>query len=328
VQLRDAVVVVTGGTGFLGRHVSAELRQAGAQALPLGRRDFDLRERRGINDMLRTLRPDAVVHLAASVGGIAANRAEPGRFFYENAIMGIELLEACRVHGVAKTVISGTVCAYPKHAQTPFREDELWNGFPEETNAPYGIAKKALLTMAQAYRDQYGTNAIYLLPVNLYGKHDNFDLTTSHVIPGMIRKFLEAKAQGAPSVNLWGDGSPTREFLHVEDAARAFRLALENYDGAAPVNVGSGNEISIAALAELVADLCGYAGEIVWDSSQPNGQPRRRLETSRAEAAFGFRAQVDLREGLRGVIDWYRAATTERAPVVPQRAQLEALALR
>lgn len=307
-QLSDAVVVITGGTGFLGRHVSAELRFAGAQTLPLGRRDFDLRDRRGIHDMLRSVRPDAVVHLAASVGGIGANRAEPGRFFYENAIMGIELLEACRTHGVAKTLISGTVCAYPRNAPTPFREDDLWNGYPEETNAPYGVAKKALLTMAQAYREQYGTNAIYLLPVNLYGPHDNFDLQSSHVIPGMIRKFVCAQAAGVRTVSLWGDGSPTREFLHVRDAARAFRLALERYDDPAPVNIGTSEEISIVALAGMIAELAGYEGAIEWDTSQPNGQPRRRLDVSRA-AEFGFHARIGLREGLRDLIDWYRTST-------------------
>jgi GDP-L-fucose synthase len=258
--------------------------------------------------MLQELRPDAVVHLAAVVGGIGANREQPGRFFYENAIMGIELIEACRVAGVSKTVVSGTICAYPKYTPVPFEEDNLWNGYPEETNAPYGVAKKALLVQTQAYRQQYGMNAIYLLPVNLYGPRDNFDLNSSHVIPAMIRKFVEAQERGEPEVVLWGDGSPTREFLHVADAARAFRMSLENYDGSEPVNVGSGEEISIRALAELVADATGFSGEVVWDASKPNGQPRRKLDTRRAEAAFGFRSSITLQEGVRDVTQWFRAA--------------------
>lgn len=305
-DIKGSVVAVTGGTGFLGRHVAAELHRAGAQVLALGSQDFDLRRRHQIDRMLREIRPHAVVHLAASVGGIGANRAEPGRFFYENAIMGIELLEACRAFNVGKVLISGTVCAYPKHTPLPFRENDLWNGYPEETNAPYGIAKKALLVQAQSYREQYGMNAIYVLPVNLYGPHDNFDLQSSHVIPAMIRKFLEARDRGEPTVTLWGDGSPTREFLHVDDAARAFRLALQHYDGAEPVNVGSGEEISIKTLAETVAEVTGFAGEIIWDTNQPNGQPRRKLETSRAKAAFGFESRVRLTDGLHDVAEWYR----------------------
>jgi GDP-L-fucose synthase len=317
-----AVVAVTGGTGFLGRHVVGELRRSGARVLALGRQDYDLRHRHQIDRMLRDIRPTAVVHLAASVGGIGANRAEPGRFFYENAIMGIELLEACRVSGVEKILVSGTVCAYPKFTPLPFREDDLWNGYPEETNAPYGIAKKILLVQAQAYREQYGMNAIYLLPVNLYGPHDNFDLQSGHVIPAMIRKFLEAQDRGERSVTLWGDGSPTREFLHVDDAARAFRLALQNYDAADPINVGSGDEISIRTLAETVADATGFAGEIVWDTSQPNGQPRRKLDTSRAKEAFGFESSVKLTDGIRDVVDWYRGSRRDEAarqtrPAVP-----------
>jgi GDP-L-fucose synthase len=304
-DLQDAKVVVTGGTGFLGRHVCDELARAGAKAEPVGRARHDLRRRAEIDRMLADIRPDAVVHLAAVVGGIGANRAHPGQFLYENAIMGLELLEACRVAGVAKTVVAGTVCAYPKHTPVPFREEHLWDGYPEETNAPYGLAKKLLLAQAQAYRAEYGMNAIYLLPVNLYGPGDNFDLETSHVIPAMIRKFAEARAAAAPSVTLWGDGSPTREFLYVEDAARAFRLALERYDSSAPINVGSGEEISIWDLAGAVADATGYQGEILWDPTKPNGQPRRRLDTSRAGKLLGFRTEVGFHEGIAVTADWY-----------------------
>ena len=266
--------------------------------------------------MLQEVRPDAVVHLAASVGGIGANRAEPGRFFYENAIMGIELIEACRARGVAKTLVAGTICAYPRNTPVPFREGDLWNGYPEETNAPYGIAKKALLVQAQAYREQYGMNCIYLLPVNLYGPKDNFDLDTSHVIPAMLRKFFDAQASGSNRVTLWGDGSPTREFLYVEDAARAFRLALEHYSGAEPVNVGSGEEISIRDLAEAVREVTGYRGAIEWDTTMPNGQARRRLATDQAERAFGFRAKVGLREGLERTAAWARATNAFGSPAV------------
>ena len=307
-ELLNTTVAVTGGTGFLGSHVTEELKRAGATALALGSATYDLRRRTEITRMLHELRPDAVVHLAAVVGGIGANREQPGRFFYENAIMGIELIEACRVAGVSKTVVSGTICAYPKYTPVPFEEDNLWDGYPEETNAPYGVAKKALLVQAQAYRQQYGMNSIYLLPVNLYGPRDNFDLNSSHVIPAMIRKFVEAQERGEREVVLWGDGSPTREFLHVADAARAFRLALENYDGSEPVNVGSGEEISIRALAELVADATGFDGEIIWDASKPNGQPRRKLDTRRAEKAFGFRSSITLRDGVRDVTRWFRGA--------------------
>jgi GDP-L-fucose synthase len=306
-DLQDAKVVVTGGTGFLGRHVCDELVQAGAKVEPVGRARYDLRRRAEIDRMLADTRPDAVVHLAAVVGGIGANRAHPGQFLYENAIMGLELLEACRVAGVAKTVVAGTVCAYPKHTPVPFREEHLWDGYPEETNAPYGLAKKLLLAQAQAYRAEYGMNAIYLLPVNLYGPGDNFDSETSHVIPALIRKFIEARDTGAPSATLWGDGSPTREFLYVEDAARAFRLALERYDGADPVNVGSGDEISIKDLAGLIAEKTGYRGEIAWNVTRPNGQPRRSLDTSRASRLLGFEAEVSLKEGMALTMAWFEA---------------------
>jgi len=304
-DLRDARVVVTGGTGFLGRHVCDELARAGAKVEPVGRVRYDLRHRAEIHRMLTDTYPDAVVHLAAVVGGISANRAHPGQFLYENAIMGLELLEACRVGGVAKTVVAGTVCAYPKHTPVPFLEDHLWDGYPEETNAPYGLAKKLLLAQAQAYRAEYGMNAIYLLPVNLYGPGDNFDLETSHVIPAMIRKFAEARAAGAPSVTLWGDGSPTREFLYVEDAARAFHLAMERYDSPEPINLGSGEEIAIADLAAVIAGATGYRGEIIWETTKPNGQPRRCLDTGRARELLEFEPEVGLEEGLARTMAWF-----------------------
>jgi GDP-L-fucose synthase len=305
VRLAGATVAVTGGTGFLGRHLARELESAGAKVAALGRADYDLRRRAEVDAMLAELQPDAVVHLAAVVGGIGANRDQPGRFFYENALMGIELLEACRQAEIPKVLVSGTVCAYPKHTPVPFQETGLWDGYPEETNAPYGLAKKMLLVQAQAYRDQYGMNAVYLLPVNLYGPHDNFDLDSSHVIPAMIRKFAEARDRDEPQVVLWGDGSPTREFLHVRDASRAFRLALERYDGPEPVNLGSGDEISIRDLATVVATATGYRGEVVWDRSKPNGQPRRRLATDRARALLGFDATIALAEGIADLVAWY-----------------------
>jgi GDP-L-fucose synthase len=308
-NLDGATVVVTGGTGFLGRHVCRELEQAGSNVCPVGRRQYDLRQRVEIDRMLIDIHPNAVVHLAAVVGGIGANRAHPGQFLYENAIMGLELLEACRVAGVPKTVIAGTVCAYPKHTPVPFREEHLWDGYPEETNAPYGLAKKLLLAQAQAYRAEYGMNAVYLLPVNLYGPGDNFDLETSHVIPAMIRKFAEAKASGAPSITLWGDGSPTREFLYVEDAARAFRQALECYDGPEPINVGSGEEISIKDLAGLLAETIGYRGAILWDGTKPNGQPRRCLDTCKGKELLRFLPGVGLEEGIVRTVEWHRATT-------------------
>jgi GDP-L-fucose synthase len=303
-DLQGATVTVTGGTGFLGRYVCKELEAHGAKVHAIGRAAYDLRHRAEIDLMLIETRPDAVVHLAAVVGGIGANRAHPGQFLYENAIMGLELLEACRVAEVEKTVVAGTVCAYPKHTPVPFREEHLWDGYPEETNAPYGLAKKLLLAQCQAYRAEYGMNAIYLLPVNLYGPGDNFDLETSHVIPAMIRKFIEAKASGAPSVTLWGDGSPTREFLYGEDAARAFRLALERYDGPEPINVGSGEEISMTDLAALVAETVGYRGEILWDRRKPNGQPRRCLDTTRAHHLLGFQVHVELHKGVLNTVSW------------------------
>ena len=302
VVLDGGRVVVTGGTGFLGSHVARHLAGEGADVVAIGSADYDLRERSEISAMLRALRPDAVIHLAAIVGGIGANQAEPGRFFYENALMGIELLEACRVERVPKVVVAGTVCAYPRVVSLPFCEADIWSGYPEETNAPYGLAKRMLLVQAQAYRQQYGCNFIYLLPTNLYGPGDHAELETSHVIPAMIRKFSTARDAGVATVQLWGDGTPTREFLHVEDAARAFGLALERYDGPEPVNVGSGVEISIRALAELVRELTGFEGAIQWEPARPNGQPRRRLDTTRAREAFGFEATVPFRAGLEQTI--------------------------
>lgn len=298
VNLENARVVITGGTGFLGSHLARHLAVRGADVVALGSTDYDLRERSEITAMLTDLQPDAVIHLAAVVGGIGANQAQPGRFFYENAIMGIELLEACRVAHVPKVVLAGTVCAYPRDASLPFREAALWSGYPETTNAPYGLAKRMLVTQALAYRQQYGCNFVYLLPTNLYGPGDHDELETSHVIPAMIRKFAAARATGSSAVQLWGDGSPTRDFLYVEDAARAFGLALERYDASDPINVGSGEEISIRELASLVRELTGFEGAIEWEPERPGGQPRRRLDTTRAREEFGFEATVPFRAGL------------------------------
>ena len=308
-NLAGSRIVVTGGTGFLGQQVVRELDREGAKVVGVGSRDYDLRSRDRIERLIDDTTPDALVHLAAVTGGIGANRDAPGTFFYDNAIMGIELLEACRAHQVEKVVIAGTVCSYPKYTSTPFREADLWNGYPEETNAPYGLAKKMLLVQSQAYREQFGLNAVNLLVVNLYGPGDNFDLSSSHVIPAMIRRFVEARAGDVSDVVLWGDGSPTREFIHVYDAARAFRLALEKYDDPDPVNIGSGTEISIRDLAETVARVVGYEGRISWDPSKPNGQPSRRLDTTRARQLFGFEASTGFEEGLAETVAWYRAHT-------------------
>jgi len=298
-------VCVTGGAGFLGSCVAERLRQRGAEVFVPRRREYDLTTPSGIDRMFRDARPEVLFHLAAVVGGIGANRENPGRFFYENAIMGIQLIEAARLANVEKTIVAGTICSYPKFAPVPFREETLWDGYPEETNAPYGIAKKALLVQCQAYRRQYGMNAVFLMPVNLYGPRDNFDLHSSHVIPALIRKCVEARQKGLRELVCWGDGSPTREFLYVEDAAEAFVLAAERYDGEEPVNIGSGEEISIRDLVQKIADLTGFSGQIVWDTGKPNGQPRRRLDVSRAWERFGFRAQTSLDEGLRKTIRWY-----------------------
>lgn len=299
-------VLVTGGAGFLGSHLVRKLEQRGCRNVFVPRSfQYDLRQRTAIQEVLTLSRPDIVFHLAAVVGGIGANRAYPGTFFYDNLIMGIQVMEEARQAGVSKFVAVGTVCAYPKFTPVPFREDDLWNGYPEETNAPYGLAKKMLLVQAQAYRAQYGFNAIYLLPTNLYGPGDRFDLETAHVIPALIRKCIEARDRGAEEIVLWGDGSPTREFLYVEDAADGLILAAERYDGPEPVNLGSGFEISIKDLANLIARYVGFSGKIAWDTSMPNGQPRRRLDTRRAKELFGFQATVPFEEGLRRTINWY-----------------------
>ena len=315
-NLAQQRIVVTGGAGFLGRCVQAELKARGVPAesilVPLIEHYDFTREADAVR-MYDDMRPTVVMHLAAEVGGIGANRDNPGRFFYSNMAMGLHLIEHARRRGLNKFVQVGTICAYPKFAPIPFREDDLWNGYPEETNAPYGVAKKALLVMCQAYRQQYGLNAIYLLPVNLYGPRDNFDLETSHVIPALIRKMLEARERGEREIVLWGDGSPTREFLYVEDCAEGIVLAAQRYDGAEPVNLGTGAEISIRALAELIGELTGFDGEIVWDTSKPNGQPRRALDTSRAMELFGFRARTALREGLEQTVAWYRTAAPAHA---------------
>jgi GDP-L-fucose synthase len=309
-------IAVTGGAGFLGGYVVARLRAIGCRDVFVPRRkDFDLTRAGDIENLFALCRPEVLFHLAAAVGGIGANRANPGRFFYENAIMGIQLIEAARRWGVEKTVVVGTVCAYPKFTPVPFREEDLWAGYPEETNAPYGIAKKALLAQCQAYRQQYGMNAIYLLPVNLYGPRDNFDPPSSHVIPGLIRKCVEAAAEGRPELVCWGDGSPTREFLYVEDCAEGIIRAAECYDKPEPVNLGSGREIAIRDLAALLARLTGYRGRITWDVSQPNGQPRRCLDTSRADREFGFRARTGLEEGLRRTVEFYLSSRALPEPV-------------
>ena len=310
-------IVVTGGAGFLGSVLVNKLRVRGCQNIFVPRsKSYDLREQKMIVKLYNEVKPDVVIHLAAVVGGIGANLANPGRFFYDNAIMGIQLMEYARRWAVEKFVAVGTVCAYPKFASVPFKEEELWNGYPEETNAPYGLAKKMLLVQAQAYREQYGFNAIYLLPVNLYGPGDNFDLDTSHVIPALIRKCVEAKENNDKEIVLWGDGSPTREFLYVDDAAEAIVTASERYDGGEPVNLGTGQEVSIRELAQMIAAEVGFRGAIRWDTSKPNGQPRRCLDVSRAQRYFGFRAQCDLREGIAKTAAWFianRASSREVA---------------
>ncbi len=299
-------VAVTGGAGFLGSFVVKRLAERGVADLFVPRsKEYDLRDLQAIRRMLADARPDVVIHLAARVGGIGANLAHPAEFFYDNLVMGVHLMHESWKAGVGKFVAAGTVCAYPKFTPVPFREEDLWNGYPEETNAPYGLAKKMLLVQSQAYRRQYGFNSIFLLPVNLYGPGDNFDPESSHVIPALIRKCLEAKARGDQEIVVWGDGSPTREFLYVEDAAEGIVLAAERYDKSEPVNLGSAFEISIKDLAEAIVRATGFEGRLVWDTSKPNGQPRRKLDTSRAEREFGFRAVTPFERGLVETVRWY-----------------------
>jgi len=305
-KLSQQRIVVTGGGGFLGSQVVRELGRIGCREVLVPRSSaYDLRRPEAVARMYDDMRPQTVIHLAAVVGGIGANRENPGRFFYDNISMGVELMEQARRRGVAKFVAVGTVCAYPKFTPVPFKEDDLWIGYPEETNAPYGLAKKMLLVQAQAYRQQYGFNAIYLLPVNLYGPGDSFDPDKSHVIPALIKKFVEAVESGASYVDVWGTGAASREFLYVEDCARAIVQATADYDKPEPVNIGSGSEITIRNLANLIASLTGFKGELRWDASKPDGQPRRCLDVSRAEREFGFRAAIGFEEGLRKTIDWY-----------------------
>ncbi len=299
-------VVVTGGGGFLGSYIVNRLRQEQCRQIFVPRRrEYDLRHLDAIYRLLNDARPDIIIHAAGIVGGIGANRAHPAEFFYDNLMMGVQLLHESYRFGVQKFVAIGTVCAYPKFTPVPFHEESLWNGYPEETNAPYGLAKKMLLVQSQAYRAQYGFNSIFLLPVNLYGPGDNFDPTSSHVIPALIKKSVDAKLAGASEIVVWGDGSPTREFLYVEDAAEGIVLATERYNKSEPVNIGSTFEISIKDLVELIARLTGFEGKIIWDTSKPNGQPRRKLDTSRAEREFGFKARVNFEIGLRRMIEWY-----------------------
>jgi len=312
----DKSVMVTGGAGFLGSCVVEKLRRREGPEIFVPRSmDYDLREQKDIQRAIRDAAPDIIIHLAARVGGIGANRAHPAEYFYDNLMMGVQLLHEAWRAGVSKFVAIGTVCAYPKFTPLPFQEDYLWDGYPEETNAPYGLAKKMLLVQSQAYREQYGYNSIFLLPVNLYGPHDNFAPDSSHVIPALIKKCVEATERGDQAIEVWGDGSPTREFLYVEDAAEAILLAAEHYDQSWPVNLGSGSEISIKELVETIARLTGFAGQILWDHTKPNGQPRRMLDTSRAEKAFGFRAGTDFLTGLSHTVAWYQEnvrATTSR----------------
>ena len=309
-------LMVTGGGGFLGRQVVERLRAAGADDIFVPRSaDYDLRSPIAIAQALQDARPDVVIHLAAVVGGIGANRENPGRFFYENAIMGIQLMEQARLAGVSKFVTIGTVCSYPKFTPVPFREDDLWSGYPEETNAPYGLAKKMLLVQGQAYRQQYGFNVIHLIPVNLYGPGDNFDPASSHVIPALIKKCVDARDASATHIDAWGTGSASREFLYVDDAADGIVLAAEHYDGAEPVNLGVGREITIRDLTETITRLTGFAGEIRWDPSKPDGQPRRALDTSRAKQEFGFTAKTSFDDGLRNTIEWYESTRAARMHV-------------
>lgn len=301
-------VCVTGGAGFLGSYIVEKLRERGAKEIFIPTiEEYDLVNGDDVRRMLDASKPDVVIHLAAQVGGIGANREHPAEFVYSNTMMGFQLIHEAWKRGIGKFVCLGTICAYPKFTPVPFKEENLWDGYPEETNAPYGLAKKLLLVQSQAYRQQYGFNSIYLLPVNLYGPRDNFRLDSSHVIPALIRKCVEAQEAGADSIEVWGDGSPTREFLYVEDAAEGILMAAESYNGPEPVNLGSGNEIAIKDLVNMIARLTGFEGKIIWDTTKPNGQPRRGLDTNRAWDYFGFRAQMSFEDGLRRTIDWFRA---------------------
>ena len=304
---KDKRVTLTGGQGFLGKSVSAQLQKKGCAHLAIpSRREYDLRELSAIKALLKSTKPDIVIHLAASVGGIGANLENPGKYFYENLIMGVQLIEQARIYGLKKLVAIGTICAYPKYTQVPFKEEDLWKGYPEESNAPYGLAKKMLLVQSQAYRAQYGFNSIYLLPVNLYGPRDNFSPKDSHVIPALIKKCFDAKRCGEDRVTVWGTGRASREFLYVDDAARAIILATERYNKSDPVNIGAGFEITIKELAQKIVHLTGFKGEIIWDKTKPDGQPRRCLDTSKAKKEFGFTAAVDLDAGLKRTINWYK----------------------
>ncbi|MPZ47976.1 MAG: NAD-dependent epimerase/dehydratase family protein [Dehalococcoidia bacterium] len=310
IDLASSRFMVTGGAGFLGQRVVAMLQERGARDIFVVRHaEYDLRDVNDVRRGLQDAKPDVVIHLAAVVGGIGANQANPGRFFYDNAIMGIQLIEEARLAGVAKFVTIGTVCSYPKFAPVPFREDGLWDGYPEETNAPYGLAKKMLLAQGQAYRQQYGFNAIFLIPVNLYGPADNFDPASSHVIPALIKKCVDAREQGAPSIEVWGTGTASREFIYVDDAAEGIVRGTERYDGADPVNLGMGFEITIRDLVQMIVEMTGFKGDVVWDTSKPDGQPRRMLDTSRARERFGFTAQTSFREGLQRTIAWYESSS-------------------
>lgn len=308
IDLSTKRICVTGGAGFLGQHLVRNLQSKGAHDIFIPRySEYDLVKGEDIARMLADAKPDIIIHLAAHVGGIGANLARPAEFFYDNLMMGVQLMHQAWQRGVEKVVALGTICAYPKYTPIPFKEENLWDGYPEETNAPYGLAKKMLLVQSQAYRQQYGFNSIFLLPVNLYGPGDNFDLASSHVIPALIRKCVEAKEQGADEIVAWGDGSPTREFLYVEDAAEGIALATQSYNRSDPVNIGSSFEISIKELTELIARLTGFEGQVRWDTSKPNGQPRRKLDTTRAKEYFGFSAKTNFEDGLRKTIDWYLA---------------------
>lgn len=311
-SVQDKSVMVTGGAGFLGRPTVLEIERSSPKSVFVPRSsEYDLREPDAVRQAIADSKADIVIHLAASVGGIGANQDNPGKFFYENAVMGIHLLEECRLAAVEKTVVVGTICSYPKFTPVPFSEDSMWDGYPEETNAPYGLAKKMLLAQGQAYRQQYGMSSIHVMPANLYGPGDNFDPNSSHVIPALILKMIEARESNAKTVEVWGTGKPTREFLYVADAAVGIVKATERYDSPEPVNIGSGAEISIGELAKLIAELCRFEGELVFNSTKPDGQPRRALDVSRAKEEFGFEAATDFREGLRATIEWWEENRTQ-----------------